>query len=65
MIDKIINYNEAKEYVKENGWDSFLKLLQHEYSDCKLYTVSKSWYDNNQYICKARGILGDVVIGWE
>ena len=65
MIDKIMNYYEATKYVEDNGWDSFLELLQQEYPNYRLYSVSTSWHKDNQYICKAKGTLGDVIIGWD
>lgn len=65
MADKIMNYNKAAEYVKENGWDKFLELLKQENPRYNLYCVSTSWYEDNQYICKAWGKYGDLIIGWE
>lgn len=65
MFDKVMNYNKAVEYVINSGWDSFLELLQNEYPNYDLYSVSTSWLMDNQYICKAKGVFGDVIIGWE
>ena len=64
MFDKEIEREQAKEVVREKGWDAFLSRLQTEFPDRDLYSVSTSWYDNPKYICKAKGARGDVVIGW-
>lgn len=65
IMDKLMNYNNAVNYIDKNGWDDFLELLQKEFPERKLYTVSISWYHDRQYICKAKDIYGDVIIDWE
>lgn len=60
-----MNYNKAVNCIKEKGWDTFLESLQHEYPDRELYCISKSWYHDEQYICKAKGVYGDIAIDWK
>lgn len=63
--DGIHNYESAKEFVKEFGWDDFLEALNENYPGRKLFSVSTAWYNNMDYLCKAKGANGDVLIGWE
>lgn len=64
-MDLILIYDQMKQFVKENGWDEFLLLLQNEFPAHRLYAVSQGWYyDGSKYICKARGTRGDVIVGW-
>lgn len=64
MVDKIMNYDEMVDYVSDNGFGDFLEILQEEYPEYKLYSISTSWYYNSQYICKVKGVYGDLIIGW-
>ncbi|MBT2696327.1 hypothetical protein J7E79_02610 [Bacillus sp. ISL-40] len=64
-LDLIMSHDNAKQKVKEDGWDSFLETFQKDYEPYKLYSCSTYWYDDSQYICKFRGVYGDVVIGWD
>lgn len=65
FYDGLMDHAAAKSYVEENGRDAFLGYLQNEYPDYGLSGYSTSWEDDQQYICKARGAYGDVIIGWE
>lgn len=65
MVDKIMNYNEATDIVKKEGWDEFLETLQKEHPKHDLYACSMSWYESDEYICKAKGTYGDLIIDWE
>lgn len=65
MTDKLMKHDEAVKNVDEKGWDGFLEDLQDEFKEHDLYAVSQSWYESDEYICKARGERGDVIIGWE
>lgn len=62
--DAIYNYSIAKKIVDIIGWEGFLKLLQYRYKSLDLFKVSKSWYQDPRFILKAKGINGDLVIGW-
>lgn len=64
-FDGVYGYDETKSFVEEQGWDSFLTKLKDEFPNRKLYSVSQSWYDDSQYLCKAKGAKGDVIIGWQ
>jgi hypothetical protein len=60
-----MNYDYAVSIVDSKGWEAFLKLLQYRFKGFNLYCVSTTWYEDDQYICKARGTRGDVVVYWE
>jgi hypothetical protein len=60
-----MNYDYAQSIVLSEGWDVFLEILQKQYSSYDLYSVSKYWFEDDNYICKAKGIHGDVIIEWE
>lgn len=58
------NFKKTREYVRNNGWDSFLDLLNEKFPEFEIYSVSMEWFDNKS-LCKARGVYGDVLIFWE
>lgn len=64
-MDIILNHSEAKNKVREFGWDAFLKDFQDEYKEYDLYACSTYWENDHSYICKVRGSHGDLIIGWE
>jgi hypothetical protein len=64
-MDILMNYDYAVMIVDSKGWEAFFQLLKNMYPSYHLYQVSKDWYEDDQYICKAKGARGDVVIGWE
>lgn len=61
----LMNYDYAVSIVDSQGWEGFFEYLQNLYPDFHLYQVSKAWYEDDQYICKAKGGKGDVIIDWE
>jgi hypothetical protein len=61
----LMNYDYATMIVDSKGWDAFLEYLQNRFKAFNLYCVSTAWYGDDQYICKAKGTRGDVVISWE
>lgn len=44
--------------------DNILKTLQTMYPKRKLYTISLGWRESKDYILKAKGNGGDVIVGW-
>ncbi|MDT0163812.1 hypothetical protein [Bacillus sp. AG4(2022)] len=64
-LDFIMEYEKAKQQVKEDGWDSFLESFQEKHPSYDLYSVSTPWFDDSSYICKFRGGGGDIVVGWK
>lgn len=64
-MDLIINYNEAKKIVDDLGWNGFLNHFKELYPQMALYSCSQYWYEDDKYICKFRGLKGDLIIGWE
>lgn len=59
-----LDYLKSVEFVNANGWDRFLDMLKDKYPQFELYSCSISWFYNRDFICKAKGIYGDVVIYW-
>ena len=39
--------------------------LDSIYPERELYSMSLDWRKDKQYILKARGVKGDVIVGWE
>jgi hypothetical protein len=48
------------------GWDALLAALD-KFCGFDLYSVSQDWYiyDSGNYILKAKGALGDLIVTWE
>lgn len=44
--------------------DDILVDLQRMFPDRKLYSISLDWRKNERYFLKARGTLGDIIVGW-
>ncbi|MDF2533988.1 MAG: hypothetical protein K0R18_145 [Bacillales bacterium] len=66
-MDLLMNYEEACELIRNNGWDDFLALLNEKFPKYNLKGCSMSWYeekDGSKFICKAKGSRGDVIVGW-
>ena len=59
-----MNYYTAKNCVKKYGWDYFLNKLQLKFPQLGLYVISMDWFIDKDYICKAKGIFGDILIKW-
>lgn len=60
------NFNECKQFVNNEGWDTFMSLLQKAFPKYDLDGCSTSWQFKKEpkYICKASGRNGDIVLGW-
>lgn len=41
-----------------------LDRLKTKYPERELYCVSLDWKRSKEFICKARGVKGDVIVGW-
>lgn len=64
FFDGMMQRGEAKAYVNKNGRNAFLNYLNDQYPNYDLGGFSTSWEESPEYICKARGKYGDVIIGW-
>lgn len=64
VFDVVMRHSEAKEYVKEHGYDAFVQEVDKDFG-YKLSGASMYWEHDRNYICKMRGGRGDVIIGWE
>lgn len=59
-----VSYEILKNIVNEFGWDDLLLFLQDMCPTFDLYNVSTSWFKNKNYILKAKGVHGDLIISW-
>ena len=62
--DGVFSHSDTKEIVDIYGWDTLLDKLNGDFPGRSLYSVSTDWHNDSQYLCKARGSKGDVIIGW-
>lgn len=56
----VFNYEIAKTIDDENLYKILCKL----YPDYDLYNMSTAWRTDREYILKAKGAYGDVIITW-
>lgn len=59
-MDIYMNYDDARK-LEPKG---LLESLQKKYPDRDLYSISVYWMEAPEYIAKARGVYGDVVVSW-
>lgn len=65
IADLLMHWSEAVHLVDKGGHDAFLRLLDQKFPSKELYQVSTSWYTHGaEYVAKAKGALGDVIVGW-
>ncbi len=55
-----LNYSQAKTLSD----DQILKTLKGLYPHLSLYSVSTGWRESKEYILKARGSDGDMIVSW-
>lgn len=60
MYDKVMLHHEAVLL----GREKLLQVLKEEFPERGLYHLSQDWVKSMDFIAKARGTDGDVVIGW-
>lgn len=61
----VMNYDYAHSIVLSEGWEEFFNMMCERFKEFGLYQCSKAWFDNDEYICKFKGIKGDVIVEWE
>ena len=65
MVDLLMNFKDARDYVKNHGLDAFIAKVEKESArPLELYACSTFWIDNSKYVCKLKGKYGDIIIGW-
>ena len=52
------------EKTKELGIQKLLEFLDALVPHIKIYSISLGWMESKEYIAKARGSYGDVIINW-
>lgn len=60
MFDMIVRHSDFSKYSNEGILDA-LDIL---YPERDLYSLSLDWRKNKQYVMKAKGVQGDVLVGW-
>lgn len=60
----IKNYKEMKKLYKEKGGKEILNCLD-ENNKFQLYNFSLDWLESDEFILKANGTYGDVIVDWE
>lgn len=63
--DVFLSYEFAKSIVEEQGFAGWLTYLKDSYPEKGLYVISTAWFLNENFICKAKGSYGDLLIGWK
>lgn len=59
-----MGWTECCRIVELAGRDAFLKKLQELFPELELYKFSLSWLESKEFICKAKGTSGDLIIQW-
>ncbi len=65
MPEIVMRRSDAMDKVNNLGISGFLSVLSFRYPWLGLYQISTSWLWNPQYVCKAKGADGDLIITWE
>jgi hypothetical protein len=52
------------EATRTAGVERLLKALQTLFPTMDLYSISTGWLESREYIAKARGTAGDVIVLW-
>lgn len=59
-----LDWQETVETVRVVGIEAFLVMLQEEYPQMDFYKISTSWIEDRTFICKVKGMEGDLIIRW-
>ena len=59
-----MSYKVAKAIYDLSGPDALLNVFQFRFPNLDLYSLSDGWLENSQYICKAKGSKGDLIVTW-
>ena len=63
-MDLTMNYQHVRDFVDSHNWDQLLEALNLK-TNLDLYSVSTDWYKlGRQFILKAKGAKGDLIISW-
>lgn len=61
MLDLIWNYEDTLKLSN----DEVFERLSQTFPNYNLYDMSLGWRESSEYILKAKGACGDVIVGWE
>lgn len=64
-MEVVMCYLSAVKLVEEQGWDDFLSFISNQFPSLGLYKCSMDWFENPKYICKVKGVYGDILIYWQ
>ena len=59
-----IKYSTALKLHNALGSDGFIKHF-NDLFNLDLYSMSNAWIESNEYICKMRGVKGDIILVWQ
>jgi len=61
LFDMLMSHSHAKSLDNKAMFDT----LDSIYPERELYSMSLDWRKDKQYILKAKGAKGDVLVGWK
>jgi len=61
LFDMLMAHSHAKSLDNKAMFDT----LDSIYPERELYSMSLDWRKDKQYILKAKGVKGDVLVGWK
>lgn len=64
MLNTFYSYDLAKILVEEKGILRWLLFLKSKHPEANLYSVSTDWLKDSNFLCKAKGTKGDILIHW-
>ena len=62
-MDIEMKYEDALTMYKNNS-KGFFEYFKQMFPNFNLYTFSLGWVESKEYICKFRGVNGDLIIHW-
>jgi hypothetical protein len=65
LSENTYSYELAKVLVEEKGIVRWLLFLKSKYPEADLYSVSTEWLKDSNFICKAKGTKGHLLIHWK
>lgn len=68
-MELIAHYNDILNIYNKHGFAGVLAVIANHAkesfgTDLELYSLSTSWIQDKQYIMKAKGVKGDVIVTW-
>ncbi len=64
-MEELASYHGFRAFALKLGPKGFFEWLCKQYPELGLYCVSRDWLFSNDYVMKAKGRYGDLVIAWD